>query len=273
MGPRAERRTPQKETAPGRSFEQTKPGTPGASGRGNPAITKWQGARVPGLLQVYTPHRAQPRPARTTKDPLLFPTVSAEPILPLRNPNLVMDENSALPPHLFQPSRAEPLSWLSHQDTALPRIPPSWGISAPCWPQSEDETVLHTHARARRPSAPSRSRSRSRAAPGVVCGAGGEARNAEPGGLWGSGQRGAAGRASDCVPRAGQCSGDRDTRQNKTQAPQSSQSVLAAAPRPASWRRAAPEVERTGASQPYLFGASTGRRPGLGAGWYSVDPI
>lgn len=94
------------------------------------------GARA--ITSLHTPHRAQPRAARTTKDSLPFPTVPAEPILPLQNPNLVMDENSALPPNLFQPSRAEPPSWLSHEDRALPRIPPSWGISAPCWPLSED---------------------------------------------------------------------------------------------------------------------------------------
>lgn len=60
-------------------------------------------------------------------------------------------------------------------------------------------------------------------------GAGGEARNTEPGGLWGSGQRGAARTAHDRFPRAGQHSGDRDTRQNKTQAPEA---ASACRPRP-----------------------------------------
>lgn len=52
-GPRAGGAAPHREeTIPGHSFEQTKPGTPGASGRESRDVTKWQGARVPGPLQV-----------------------------------------------------------------------------------------------------------------------------------------------------------------------------------------------------------------------------
>lgn len=47
-----------------------------------------------------------PDPARTTKDSLRFPTVSAEPLLLPQNPNLVLGENSVLLPNLLQPSRA-----------------------------------------------------------------------------------------------------------------------------------------------------------------------
>lgn len=78
-------------------------------------------------------------------------------------------------------------------------------FSAPCWPESEDEPrVLHTHSPARQ--------HRAVAVPGGagrVRGADGEARNAEPGGLPGTGRRGAAGWAHDCSPRTGQRSGDR----------------------------------------------------------------
>lgn len=52
-GPRAGGAAPHREEAvPGYSFEQTKPGTSGASGRESRDVTKWQGARVPGPLQV-----------------------------------------------------------------------------------------------------------------------------------------------------------------------------------------------------------------------------
>lgn len=70
-GPGRERRTPQEETTPGHSFEQTKPGTSGARGRGNRDITKWQGARVPGLLQVYTLH-TEPSPDPRGQQKILF---------------------------------------------------------------------------------------------------------------------------------------------------------------------------------------------------------
>lgn len=148
---------------------------------------------------------ALPDPERTTKDSLRFPTVSVEPLLPPQNPNLVLGENSALLTNVLQPSRAEPFPQLVHQDPALLRIPPSRGLSAPCWPESEDEPrVLHTHSPAKQ--------HRAVAVPGGagrVRSAGGEARNAEPRGLPGTGRRGAAGWAHHCSPRAGQRSGGR----------------------------------------------------------------
>lgn len=56
------------ETAPGQSFEQTKPGTSGASDRGNRDITKRQGARVPGPLQVsHTPQSPAQTPCGQQK--------------------------------------------------------------------------------------------------------------------------------------------------------------------------------------------------------------
>ena len=187
------------------SLEQTKPGTSGASGHESRDVTKWQGARVPGPLQV-SPHSTEPSPdpVRTTKDSLRFPTVSEEPLLPPHNPNLVLGENSALLPSVRQPSRAEPLPQPLHQDWELLKIPPSRGLSAARWPESEDEPrVLYTHPPARQ--------HRAVAVPGGagrVRGAGGEARNTEPGGLPGTGRRG-AGRAHDCSPRARQRTGDR----------------------------------------------------------------
>lgn len=108
---------------------------------------------------------------------------------------------------------------------------------------------------------------------GRVRNAGGKALDVEPDALWGAGQRGKAGRAHGCSPRTGQGSGNRDTRQNKTQAPQSRQHALATAPGPSGWSPAAREVGRARAPGAYLFGASTDRRPGLGANWYSVYPI
>lgn len=106
-GPRAGGAAPPRgETIPGHSFEQTKPGTSGASGRESRDVTKWQGARVPGPLQVS---RTPQSPARTPsgQQKILF-AFSAEPLLPPQNPNLELGENSALLPNVLQPSRAEP---------------------------------------------------------------------------------------------------------------------------------------------------------------------
>lgn len=186
--------------------------------RANKARNPWcQWPRKPGCHQVAGrtgtraitsfPHSTEPSPdpERTTKDSLRFPTVSAEPLLPPQNPNLVLGENSALLPNVLQPSRAEPFPQLVHQDLAHLRIPPSRGLSAPCWPESEDEPrVLHTHSPAKQ--------HRAVAVPGGagrVRSAGGEARDAEPRGLPGTGRRRATGWVHHCSPRAGQRSGGR----------------------------------------------------------------
>lgn len=182
--------------------------------RANKARNLWcQRPREPGCHQVVGcasaraitsfPHSTEPSPdpAPTTKDSLCFPTVSAEPL----NPNLVQSENSALLPNLLQPWRAEPLPLPSHQDRALPRISPFQGFSAACWPESEDEPPGTAY------TSQGQGAIRAVGVPGGawrVRSAGGEARSTEPGGLWGAGWRGAAGRARDCSPRAGQRSGD-----------------------------------------------------------------
>jgi hypothetical protein len=97
-----------------------------------------------------------------------------------------------------------------------------------------------------------------------------EAPDAEPRGLWGAGLREAAGRDRGYSPRTRQPSGERDTRRNQMQPPQSPQCAQAAAPGPS-----VPRSRRWGSGTPgpYLFGASTGRRPGLGADGNSVDSI
>lgn len=74
-GPRAGGAAPHREeTIPGHSFEQTKPGTPGASGRESRDVTKWQGARVPGPLQVSrTPQSPAQTPSGQQKILFAFP--------------------------------------------------------------------------------------------------------------------------------------------------------------------------------------------------------
>lgn len=68
-GPGRERRTPQREeTTPGHSFEQTKPGTSGASGRGSRDIAKWQGARAGGCQGHYKFTHSARSPAQTRAD-------------------------------------------------------------------------------------------------------------------------------------------------------------------------------------------------------------
>lgn len=97
--------------------------------------------------------------------------------------------------------------------------------------------VLHTYARARQPSARSRSRSRSRAAPGV-CAARVEkpaTRSPAVSGAQGGEEQRAGLRTAPPGPGNAR---ETETRQNKTQAPQSRQRMLAAAPGPAGCSRA-----------------------------------
>lgn len=121
------------------------------------------------------PHSTEPSPdpARKTKDSPRFPTVSAEPILPppKPKPGAGLQQRSPTQP-LSAPEGSTPFR-------ALPGIPPSRGISAPCWPQSEDEPrVPHTHPGARQPILAVAVAGGA----GRVRGAGGEARSTEPGG-------------------------------------------------------------------------------------------
>ena len=164
----------------------------------------------------------------------------------------------------------QPLPLPSHQDRALPRISPFLGLSAARWPESEDDPpgILHTPPRARQLSA----RLGSRAAPGVCATRVGKliTRSPEVSGAQGGEERRTG--LATAPPGPGNAR-KTDTRQNKTQAPQSRHGVRTAAPGPAGGSGTAREVGRTRAPQPYLFGASTGRRPGLGADWYSVYPI
>lgn len=109
------------------SRQSPEPLVPVAAGTG---MSGRAGARAITSFPYST--KPSPDPARTTKDSLRFPTVSAVPLFPPQNQNLVLAENRAFLPDLFQSSRAEPLLQLSHQDWALSRIPPSQGLSAPC---------------------------------------------------------------------------------------------------------------------------------------------
>lgn len=139
-------------------------------------------------------------------------------------------ENSALGPNLLQPSRVEPLPLPSHQDRALPRISPFLGLSAACWPESEDEPpgILHTLPRARQLSA----RLGSRAAPGVCATRVGKltTRSPEVSGAQGGEERRTG--LATAPPGPGNAR-KTDTRQNKTRAPQSQDGVQTAAPGPA----------------------------------------
>lgn len=90
---------PHREEATHSSKQSPEPLVP--SGRGSRDVTKRQGARVPGPLQVSrTPLEPSPDPTPTTKDSLASRPhlpVSVEPP-PTSNPNLVSSENSALGP-------------------------------------------------------------------------------------------------------------------------------------------------------------------------------
>ncbi|CAI9170200.1 unnamed protein product [Rangifer tarandus platyrhynchus] len=114
------------------------------------------------------------------------------------------------------------------QDRALPRISPFLGLSAACWPESEDEHpgVLHTPPRAKELSA----RLGSRAAPGVCATRVGKltTRSPEVSGAQGGEERRTG--LATAPPGPGNAR-KTDARQNKTQAPQSRDRVCGPRPR------------------------------------------
>lgn len=211
------------------------------------------------------PHSTEPSPdtAPTTKDSLRFPTVSMEPLLPPLNPNLVLRESSALLSNLLQSSGPEPLPLPSHQDRELPRTSPFSGLSIACWPENEDEPPGPAHtsqgqATVREVGVPGGARH--------VRGAGGEACNTEPGGLWGAGRRRTSGRAHNCSPGPSNAR-ETDTRQNKTQAPQSLQRFAYRGPGTRRRERSCPGggARRDAPAVPFrcIDGQAAGARSGL----------
>lgn len=103
---------PHREEATHSSEQSPEPLVP--SGRGSRDVTKGQGARVPGPLQVSrTPLNPAQTPRRQQKTLSASPSPQSPRVCgtppPTSNPNLVLSENSALGPNLLQPSRVEPL--------------------------------------------------------------------------------------------------------------------------------------------------------------------
>lgn len=99
------------ETAPGQSFEQTKPGTSGASDRGNRDITKRQGARVPGPLQVsHTPQSPAQTPRGQQKILFAFPPSLRNPFSHPKTQTWCWAKTALLYPTSFSPRGQNPVS-------------------------------------------------------------------------------------------------------------------------------------------------------------------
>lgn len=224
-------------------------------------------AGAQGHYKFLALHGAQPRPHTDNKRFSPLP----HRLRGIPSPTWLWTKTALFYPTPSSPRGQNPFPRLRHRARELPRIPPSRARSAPCLARVRMSlgSRAHTHTPGRNSHTRRRGPGRRRA----CAQRGWESSRLVAGrtlgrGAWRKGRQG-----SWFPPRTGQRSGNRDTRQNKTQAPQSRQHALATAPEPSGWSSAAREVGSAGAPGPYLFGASTDRRPGLGADWYSVYPI
>lgn len=221
-------------------------------------------AGAQGHYKFLALHGAQPRPHTDNKRFSPLPhRLRGTP-----SPTWLWTKTALFYPTPSSPRGQNPFLRLRHRARELPRIPPSRARSAPCLARVRMSlgSRTHTHPREEQPYAPSRPG----AAPGVCATRVGKLSTCSRAY---SGARGLEERqAGLTVPPQDRATLEKQ-RQNKTQAPQSRQHALATAPEPSGWSSAAREVGSAGAPGPYLFGASTDRRPGLGADWYSVYPI
>lgn len=216
-------------------------------------------------------HRAQPRPRADNKRFASLPhRLGATPSpAPEPKPSAGRKQRSSTQPLLALEGRPFSLAFAPGQGTS--KNPTLSGLSTPCWPESEDEPrVLHTYPR---PGSHPRGRGRGPGRRRACARRGWRSPQHRARRSLGLRPERSGGLGSRLLPQGRATVGRQRRDKIKRRQPQSRRRVRAAAPSPAGWSRTAREVERAGAPQPYLFGASTGRRPGLGAGWYGVYPI